>query len=247
MKKTLFSIPGNYKKLIIRSAVFVFCLILSKSLCSQNQLDYKGIFGERYNEAILYLSAEKWMDEMLIQENINPCFAKAIIFPEVIRYSVLKDKMELQGLFTLYVQYGSNYANFSVGRFQMKPTFAELIEKDINTNLGIKPEKYAIDTLFTSSSRLTRIKRLESPRWQVQYLIWFIRLMDKKYPEGNWNSNSEKLVFYATAYNCGYTNTKTYINEMRKRQLFHTSLFDTGTKYNYADICLSYLKKCKTN
>jgi len=54
----------------------------------------------------------------------------SIVFPELIRFNAIQDKIETFALQSLYVKYGKDYANFSVGPFQVKPSFAESLEKD---------------------------------------------------------------------------------------------------------------------
>lgn len=44
------------------------------------------------------------------------------------RYNALKDDIESESLKVLYVQFGKTYADFSIGVFQMKPSFAEGVE-----------------------------------------------------------------------------------------------------------------------
>lgn len=175
---------------------------------------------------------------------LNPDFAKAIVFPEVIRYSSIRDKLELQGLFTLYVQYGERYSDFSVGHFQMKPSFAWQLERDVlNSDCRCRFSD-VIDTTDTPAARLARVKRLNSTVWQVQYLIWFVQAMDQRYGSGFGNDLCDKLRFYAAAYNCGYHKTEEAIREAMKRNTFHTALFSGHTFYNYCDITAYYLNGC---
>lgn len=55
---------------------------------------------------------------------------QAIVFPEIMRYNGLKDGIETESLRTLYVQFGEDYADFSIGLFQMKPCFAQQLLPD---------------------------------------------------------------------------------------------------------------------
>jgi hypothetical protein len=225
--------------------VFLWAL-LPVSIVGQKRLDfvpndYKMIFGSKYNDAVCFISKEKWISDSLAKNGIDPNFALAIVFPELIRFSSLQNYIELQGLFTLYVQYGASYANFSVGHFQMKPTFAEQIEKDAGIYLNdriFKPETMANSPVF----RLERVKRLQSINWQVQYLILFIRIMDLKFQTIKWKSSGEKLKFYATAYNCGYFHSNNYIQSKIKTVNFHVALFTSADHYSYCDISASYFK-----
>ena len=68
--------------------------------------------------------------------------ALAVVFPEIVRYSDLEDLIQIRALKVLYVQYGRKYADFSVGHFQMKPSFIEQLEADWN-RLASAEEKSA--------------------------------------------------------------------------------------------------------
>lgn len=245
MKKTLYFIQGRYKKSL---ACFGLFILTSAFTVGQKiaKLNYNDIFGQKYSEASGYLSANSTLTKALLINNINPCFAKAIIFPEVLRYSHLRDKMEIQGLLTLYVQYGEEYANFSVGRFQIKPSFAEEVEKDILNNPEFSNSKNLVGLNISNSSeaRLARVKRLEKDDWQIQYLIWFIKLTDNKFKNIRWNSEEEKVRFYAAAYNCGYKNSLSYIKEMMNKALFHTTILKGEILYNYSSISHYYWQNC---
>ena len=72
------------------------------------------------------------MLDTFVKYQLNPYFVLAIVFPELIRYSKLQDVIESNDLKVLYVQFGDTYSNFSIGRFQMKPSFCEQLEKDYN-------------------------------------------------------------------------------------------------------------------
>ena len=220
----------------------LICLTSAGQVSKQvEKHNYKEIFGDKYAEAQSYLAQQEWITNTLIAWGISPDFGKAIVFPEVMRYSAIRDKLELQGLFTLYVQYGTKYSNFSVGRFQMKPSFAMQVECDVKGLPDVyRAALHSVDTSDTPGARLARVKRLESPEWQIQYLIWFIKLMDHRY-SGIYKANiTDKLKFYATAYNCGYTNPEQVILQNTKKRNFHTALFRCDERYNYGDIASTY-------
>jgi hypothetical protein len=241
MKRIWCYIPKNFNLKFLGIIVCSFIALTALSQEVKEKIDYKLLFGEKYQKALDFFTQEKWITERLISFGIEPDFAKAIAFPEIVRYSAIQNSMEMEGLFTLYVQYGAKYANFSVGRFQMKPTFASQIEQDVaripklhDLNLN------KIELGNTSMSRLLRVKRLNSDEWQLQYLIWFIKIMDQKYKNQRWPSDLDKLRFYATAYNCGYTQSEKEIRQQMKRRYFHTSIFKSTTCYNYSNISAAY-------
>jgi hypothetical protein len=206
--------------------------------------DYKTIFGPKYSEALTYLHDNPWIADSLKSNHIDPEFAVAIVFPELIRYSALRDKFESGALFTLYVQYGQKYADFSVGRFQMKPTFVNQLESDMQRlfiNNSINPLKF--DLTDSEKARLDRVKRLDSPLGQVKYLIYFVKVMDSLYEPRTWSSQTEKLKFYATAYNCGYTLTEAIIEERINRKTFYTTISKSAPYYCYAEIARDFFER----
>ncbi len=225
------------------SPVFLL-LLIACSPPPKNQHNYKTIFGRDYKNAFEILNTNSWWADTLNSNGIDPDFGLAIIFPELIRYSSIRDYMETRALEVLYVQYGADYADFSVGLFQMKPTFAEQIEADIqNFNLGGNipalsfPESIRRDT---PEARRERVLRLKDERMQLHYLDAFIRIMDKIFPGQAALPEADKLVFYATAYNTGYFKEERIImNEMELKR-FYSGMKEPGEKYCYSAIALDY-------
>lgn len=167
--------------------------------------------GNRYYDAVDYLLKNSWMSDTLIEQKINPALAFGIIFPGLVRYSALRDIMEGGAYRTLYVQRGRKYAHYTIGRFQMKPSFAELIERNITRQ---KMTNQDFDLKNNPKARSMRARRLEDPEWQVRYLIYFIRIMEKRFDHVKWKSEDDKVRFYATAFNVGYNRDERTIRRM---------------------------------
>lgn len=199
--------------------------------------DYKSIFGNKYVEACTYLKQNTWISDTLTSYNVDAAFATAIVFPELIRYSAIQNSLETAGLFTLYVQYGQKYANFSVGHFQMKPTFVEQLERDLVNLFGANSrECQRFNSVDSEKSRSERVRRLSAPLWQVRYLVYFVKIMEAKYASVVWESPIDKLRFYATAYNSGYTLSASKIRERISAKSFYTSVVKSKPCYSYSDI-----------
>jgi hypothetical protein len=169
--------------------------------------------------------------------------ASAIVFPELLRYSKLRDKIETEALKTLYVQYGVLYANFSIGPFQMKPSFAEDLEKAC-----LKKQLCSFlpsDTLSTVKARLNRIKRLTNSEGQVHYLFSFIQLMNLKFEAYKFESLSERVSLYAIAYQAGYSLNIAELKKKQNERHYHTDIWPNSKTqfYNYSDIALYYYSK----
>ena len=212
--------------------------------------DYAVLFGAKYAEAERLLLQNSWIADSLRLPPQETRIALAIVFPELIRFKALEDKIQVRALKVLYVQYGRKSADFSVGFFQMKPTFAEQIERDYNRLFSAEEKTAAeiapFETGDSSRLRKERVVRLDDLRWQVRYLRLFMMVMGKLYQGQAFADDLEKLRFYATAYTTGYAQgEKTIWRKMPSRH-FHLELFFPKTRYSYADVAVSYFKRQTT-
>lgn len=168
----------------------------------------------------------------------------SIIFPELIRYSALRDKMEISLLKTLYVNLGEDYADFSIGVFQMKPSFAENIRHESTAFLGRRSGivfKNPSDYSDIKDFRKSIIRDLEDPEGQVAYLISFIRICEKKFNMFRLNELT-RIKFLATAYNFSIDKTALQIASMADKKFFSTKLLKTET-YAYADVSIFWFNQ----
>jgi hypothetical protein len=209
--------------------------------------DYARLFGASYEAAVQFLKANIWISGALGLGENEGRLALAVVFPEILRFSALEDMIQVRALKVLYVQYGKSYANFSVGRFQMKPTFAEQIEMDSN-RFWTAEERAAVGVpVFPLGDaveiRRDRVLRLDDLKWQVRYLGLYMRIMDRKHAATVFADERERLRFYATAYNAGYTHSEKTIRRLMIAKSYHTGLFDAETKYCYADVSLSFFDR----
>ena len=121
--KWLINTPGGSKNCNVRVLfTFLFFTVLLNPVCSQ-PLNYREVFGDDWKNAVSFEKENRnWMKPALEKYHISYPVAIAVVFPELVRYSALRDKMVITLLKTLYINLGSDYANFSIGRFQMKPS-----------------------------------------------------------------------------------------------------------------------------
>ena len=218
---------------MVNKLVFCLLFVFLSSRQTKAQELAADQFGSDYKKAEQWLqtTASHW-DQMAL-EGYNIPLAKAIIFPELLRYNQLRDKLELFGLQVLYIQFGKDYADFSIGPFQMKPSFAELIEqsgKNVSNN----------------TTRKDRIDLLNTTAGQFIYLRRFLQWMDKTYAGKPWHSMEEKIRFYATAYNAGFNRPEKYLTAMLKRKYFRITEMSTDT-FNYATIAFWYYQTRETS
>jgi len=217
------------------------------ALCVNNSpqlLDYRRAFAGNY------LRAEEKA------KLIRPLFHKyghiydedsdvleAIVFPEIIRYNSLYDIIEINSLRTIYARYGEKYADFSVGLFQMKPTFAKSLEVEV---LKYRNQNWVKNLGFDNISpgesyndRILRVQRIAELSWQFKYLIAMIKSV-KLVHANTWKllSKEKKIIFLATAYNFGWNKPAHIIMKMSANSFFHLNPFDKRLQYNFASIAL---------
>lgn len=232
------SVKKFYKvaALLLISAVICAGFIVAKKKYSQ--ADFGNTFGAKA------IAAEKKLDAMQEQFtlcksicNVEAKFMQSIVFPEVMRYSSIKDGIEAESLRTLYVQLGASYANFSIGLFQMKPGFAEQLEmksKQLLPDSIGRELQLAYRVTDEQNVRQQRVERLEDNDWQMVYLTAFIAVCNEMYKSKHFSSPLEKLQWYATVYNAGFDKTDAYISKKIKQENFYLSQQMPGKKFRYA-------------
>lgn len=196
------------------------------------------------------------------QFGVQPEVAESVIFPELIRYSIFQDKMETGAVKSLYVTKGTGGCDFSIGRFQMKPSFAETLEKRwMRSGLARQYNLY-FDTKDNETARRIRISRLEDEEWQCVYLAVFLKMLYLDY--GSFDKNGEhtqdgldtlpimeQVRLAAAAYNrgCRWVNAGygplEELRECSREKQFHTAIIpNKNTKrYVYGDIAVRHFRE----
>lgn len=192
-------------------------------------LDYLKAHQEIHKELSQYLSVE--------EKDI----ALAIVAPEVGMYSLVEDVIEYKTMCMFYILYGS--ADFSIGCFQMKPSFVETIEQRIKTNkkLRKKFQKLIIKSDNEKECRKIRMDRLVQPIWQTRYLAAFIKMSKQNTTTINFCSIDEKIKYWATLYNSGLDLSEVQVDKMQQRYLFPR--FYGG--HNYGEAALDFYRHMK--
>jgi hypothetical protein len=209
--------------------------------------DFAAIFGPRYAEAERFVRENPWIDRELRLPPGDGSIAIAVVFPELIRFSALEDEIQARGLKVLYVQYGRACANFSIGRFQMKPSFAEQIERDAarmftaGERAAAGMPDFALED--TQAAREQRILRLDDLAWQVRYLRLFMLVMARRYAGASFAGPEDRLRVYATAYNAGYASGITALRKKMRQKTFHTALLFADVRYRYADVAAFHFRR----
>ena len=146
--------------------------------------------------------------------------AEAIVAPEIAMYTPIPDIAEYRSLCLLYVLYGQ--ANFSIGLFQMKPSFARQVEATVreDSSLMKKYEALIIHGSTEREVRKIRIDRLMQLDWQTLYLAAFIDIVQKITQKIPIVSPEEKVRHWATLYNAGINLTPEQVREMQAQKTF---------------------------
>lgn len=235
----LFRAGQNYIR--FQRYLFLLLILLPPTVFTRAQSpDYPAIFGADWEKAQQFVAENStWMAEKLDKYNVDYCEALAVIFPELVRYSALRDKMEITLLKALYVNAGEDYANFSIGQFQMKPSFAQEIAgalPDAGSGRLRRLIKTPDDFEDERDYRSNVVADLEDVHKQLDYLILFFKICGQKYDTGRMKKQ-ERIRFIATAYNYGLKPTTEDIEKAAGKRFFSTRLIKAET-WSYCDISL---------
>ncbi len=205
---------------------------------AQTATDYQKAYYASYQDALTFLQ----QNQTLIKKELKKCgtvptFIIPAVFPELVRFSGFQNQLETASLQLLYVRFGASYANFSIGRFQMKPSFIEALEAEVKQR-NIKQFQFIGEFADTDLSKIRqqRIERLSDLTWQVRYLACFQYIVSQKFPLDTF-SKEKKLRFLAAAYNRGFQNSQAEIERWMFIKAFpHGQAHRGGTQYAYTDI-----------
>ena len=227
-----------------------FLIILFHHIITYSQSNnYHDIFGTDWDKALAFEKENRyWMQPVLERNKIPYDLAIAVIFPELVRYSALRDKMEITLLKALYVNLGEQYANFSIGQFQIKPSFAERIHSEGPSALGRRSGiRFRQPGEFESISwyRKSIVTDLENPETEFSYVVAFFRICQRKYHTDSMDY-IHRLKFLAAAYNTGIDKSAEEIEQMIDAKYFNTKLFKT-TNYSFSDVALFWYLNYRTD
>lgn len=229
-------------KHLIRLIVPSILLFIPYLSAWSQEPDYREIFGKDWKKAEEFVATnEYWMKPLLERQRIDYRITMAVIFPEIVRYSALRDMMEITLLKALYVNVGEEYANFSIGNFQIKPSFATLVcENEYSRILrrrGINiPDKKDFKTGRDFRSEI--VKTLEDTRAEFNYIIVFMKICDHMFDMSQM-TDREKVVLISTTYNYGFNHSLEEIQEMAGKHYFNIRLF-SSENYSYSEIALCW-------
>ncbi len=213
-------------------------------LQSQNLPDFKVIFEDEYAEAETYFNENSVTINYLCEKfGADKKLSCAIVFPERVRYSAIRNYAENLSLEVLYVEYGSAI-DFSVGPFQMKPSFAEKVEKIIAVNSLLSAKYAALLPVEISETdiRQKRIERLGKLSTQLLYLFAFQEITAARFNLTDL-SKIELVRFFASAYNFSFEATKAEILRAQNFSFFPYGSAYLGEQYRYVEVAEYYYRR----
>lgn len=203
---------------------------------------YFAMFPRETKEAVSFIEnhRQEFNSQLSSFDDETRDIAIAIVAPELSQFSNVLNFMELRTLFITYRNFGKG--DFSVGYFQMKPSFIEALEKEVKSSGQLK-SKYAsyIPTGSDKEKRETRLNRLSELEWQLKYLALFIDVVKIKTQGIKFKTPEEKLRYWATLYNSGFN-----LKPERVKYYQGRKYFPHGTqKYNYSDVAAEFYNELK--
>jgi len=161
--------------------------------------------------------------------------------PEVAMYTKLGGQMEYRTLCLMYILHSK--AEFSIGLFQMKPSFVEQLEQQLaaDKNLKRKYAKLFIHKRNARECRKIRMDRMMQLKWQTRYLAAFVDICKQKTANIHFTSTQELLRHWATLYNAGLHRSAADVNRLQRLKQFP----HFRNKYNYADVAWEFYQQLK--
>lgn len=176
--------------------------------------------------------------------NNNPRIVYSIVSPEIFRFVQIKDLIETTVLEHAYincVNCNNKLSDFSIGYFQMKPSFIEAIEKYIIYEKLELPINIIIPKQLDSKSvKKIRLNRLKSLEFQLIYAHIFLIIMEHRFSNIEFCTIEDKIKFYATAYNYNFMATEIDIRKMSEKKLFPWGTNNFFENDNYGDLSVQF-------
>ncbi len=222
--------------------ILLFC---SVQVTGQTVVEF---FGEDYWLAKKFIIEHKDLIEDSCPDGVEYCNQPdvfiSIVFPELVRLSRFKDFFETKALEYAYVSAGRDMANFSIGSFQMRPSFVE----DMEAYVVRTGQERGFQRLVNYSSkdeklrRTERVQRLKQLDWQLYYLQTFLKLAHQIVGDRSFSSAEDYLGFMAAFYNYGLTTEIDKVERWRNVKAFPMGSQFKGKQYSYAEVAIYFYK-----
>lgn len=217
----------TFNYLLFTSMVFLFSFQRSSE-----QLDFE--FADKYCRSI-----EQQANTISAKYNLSASDVLPVVYPECSRFNAFSNAFESNILSYYYVRNGIDGADFSIGYFQMKPSFTEQMEREISVNPLFEKQRphFAYKNTDPQVQRNERLNRLESQEWQIEYLCAFVALMHERYAREA--IQSPRLNFVAAAYNYGFHKPSREILDWTTVKAFPNGR-SGSQNYAYGELALSF-------
>jgi hypothetical protein len=228
----LFLTSASFKSLDIRE-------VLKTKYLQNDGIEY---YRKEINRAFSLLKKQKKNIDMELSKN-EKVQILSIAFPEMLRYDSYSDYLETSSNKILYVNEGKKASDFSTGYFQMKPSFIEDLENYVTNTDDLKQYNWIIiQKKDEIESRKERISRLGNFQWQLRYLKVFWYVAEYKYQNIDFKTTHEKIRFFATAYNYGFTKPEKEITKYQFIKKFSPGEMTDSKKFAFADFSIDFIK-----
>jgi hypothetical protein len=213
----------------MKRIIFPVVLLLCGTLSAQS------VFFDTYPEATSEVNrVYQQMEELHKLPNDKGKIIFSIVAPEVAMYSSFIDELETVSAEVFYTSFGKEYGNFSVGQFQMKPSFAEDVERAYAAECEacVHFETLQYPGLSDESEiRSARLDRLKMDTWQQVYLLCFYEIMEARHGHKRMTTE-ERIRYYAAAYNLGFNKSETCIQNWMNEISFPGNMHDKLVSYS---------------
>ena len=224
----------------------LFVLLIGLLPGNEPALNYKEALAPDYHRAIQYFKEHREQFRHYLSGNEQEkALMISVVFPEIVRYSKVRDLLETKSLEIGYVRKGRKYVDFSIGRFQMKPSFVETLEDYIRKNSELSARYPSIPEYPEQnvvSKRKERIKRLKNLRWQLKYLEAFFDVVNNEFPFLREMDFGYQVRFYATAYNHSFHASRQEIEQWMDRENYPYGTDMLGRQYAYSEVSLYFFR-----
>lgn len=191
-----------------------------------------AISQKRIEEVVSHFETHAALiDSLACAFNLDAIPVLSVVGPEWVRYSMVRDMMETKALEFAYVRFGREAADFSIGPFQMKPSFIEDLEKVAGIGNGAAE---------SSMQRRLRLQRLKDMRWQLYYAFAFYAHSQNRFAAVLAAEESQQLAFIASAYNFGFTRPVQAIEKWQEAEVFPYGGAFRGRQESYARVALRF-------
>ena len=219
--------------------MITLCAILCSTIIS-----FFEYLPKEASEAISFIKDNKTIIQQSLKalSSDEQLIALSIVAPEISQFSSVFDLVEFRTLYILYLNTGQS--DFSVGYFQMKPSYIETLEKQIKQSKYLHHKyKDVIPTGSDRNKREYRLKQLSSLSGQLKYLEMFIEIVRHKTSSLHFNDTEEKIRFWATLYNSGLDLKQSDVSRLQKLKLFPKLL----KKFNYSSVSVEFYNELKNH